>query len=448
MSHKEHIPKDNENAVIIGGGIGGLVLALALKVRTPLHPVIYEQATSFDDNAGGAIGLYPNGLRVLRDIDQGLFENVTSNGLDYVYRRWKRHDGTEIACAKEHLLNPDDQELQSLGIRRWRLQKVLLEYVEKFKIRVIFGKRLDSIRLASGSSNAGQAIDLNFVDGLSFQSKLVFGADGIKSKVREYIAGKVDALYTGTTCLMGTNPSPRNERGICFPSSATTNCHGCFYPSGPNEQVFQMYFQQPENPEAWGTLSPVEAEAECQRLIQTLKQDGWADEFIQPLKGAENVIRVGLRARDPLDKWYSKCAVLLGDAAHPPVPYIGQGAMMAIEDAGSLALILSKMCFSQSGEIIYDNLEKAFAFYENHRIPRVGKVLGFSKDLGKMQQERAAATAKENWIDIKSWINRAMREWSIWAQVQIYGTLPVMFEGARYDYKSHLEPLLDEQIIK
>jgi salicylate hydroxylase len=59
---------------------------------------------------------------------------------------------------------------------------------------------------------------------------------------------------------------------------------------------------------------------------------------------SKSVIRVGLRARDPVPKWVEGRCILLGDAAHPPVPYIGQGAMMAFEDAGIAAVLLKQFC--------------------------------------------------------------------------------------------------------
>ena len=109
--------------VIVGGGIGGLVLALCLdqvynhdhnnnsttKKRLPIH--IYESTTAYTANAGGAIGLYPNGLRVLRNLNDtapNLLTRVREAGCDYIYRRWMRHDGLEVAVAREDELLPND----------------------------------------------------------------------------------------------------------------------------------------------------------------------------------------------------------------------------------------------------------------------------------------------------------------------------------------------------
>ena len=100
------------------------------------------------------MGLYANGLRVLRDISPELLATVREQGYDYVYRRWQRHDGTEVACAKEDVLT-DDPELQSLGIRRWKLQKILLDAVAAAKVveaePVLHGRRRAAARRASST---------------------------------------------------------------------------------------------------------------------------------------------------------------------------------------------------------------------------------------------------------------------------------------------------------
>lgn len=82
-------------------------------------------------------------------------------------------------------------------------------------------------------------------------------------------------------------------------------------------------------------MNPEEGAKECHDLVKTLKEDGWDQRFTDPLLAADSVLRVGLRARQPIPVWHANGKVsgqprivLLGDAAHPPVPYIGQGAMV------------------------------------------------------------------------------------------------------------------------
>ena len=283
--------------LIAGAGIGGLCLALALQKHCGLAGSdieVYEQSRAFNDNAGGAVGLYANGLRVLRDISPDLLASVRSVGYDYIYRRWLRHDGTEVACAREDALT-DDPELQSIGIRRWKLQKALFDAAVAAGIVVHFRKRTECVEPLEGPHGS---VKVSFADGTCRKARVVFGADGLKSKVRDAVVGKLSAEFTGVTCLMGAAKVPRPVRGICFPSSATTKNHGCFYPTATDEQIFQLYFPAKTMEEAWGTLSPEEGRLACAELAEKLRADGWDEPFLAPLQAADSVIKVGLFARE------------------------------------------------------------------------------------------------------------------------------------------------------
>ena len=113
--------------VIAGAGIVGLVLALALRTHVGVVAEVYDSAEEFRDDVGAGMGMYPNGLRVLRDIGIDLFRSVVGGGYPYLYRRWDRHDGTEATVAKEVALSKEGGggELRSFGIRRSRLQREL-----------------------------------------------------------------------------------------------------------------------------------------------------------------------------------------------------------------------------------------------------------------------------------------------------------------------------------
>ena len=172
-------------------------------------------------------------------------------------------------------------------------------------------------------------VELSFLSGTKFTADLVFGADGVKSKIRDAVLGekREEPEYTGVTCLMGSAPMPRPVRGICFPSSTSSRCHMCTYPTGTDETIFQIYFPTPvENPENWGVLSPEQEKKEVAELAEKLKTDGWAEQFVAPIENATpgSIVRVGLRARDPCSTWVKGKIVLLGDAAHPPVSVLSR----------------------------------------------------------------------------------------------------------------------------
>jgi 2-polyprenyl-6-methoxyphenol hydroxylase-like FAD-dependent oxidoreductase len=403
-----------------------------------------------------------------------------------------RHDGTEVCVAKEEELlkdcNDDDTtHLHSLGIRRWKYQKILYDACVKVGIIVHLGKRLIKVTSLDRDSISTELqllpmTKLEFLDKSTITCSLLIGADGLNSTCRRYVSNPLSPtiypepeeyvpIYTGVTCLMGCANVPF-IRGICFPSSATTKCHGCFYPThvppttttttdeqGENndenenekhEMIFQLYFPSPiERPDQWRTLTPDEAKIEGRELAARLRNDGWDEMFLTPLEhdSLTGVLRVGIRNREALTSWHVPKpngptvgpVVLLGDAAHPPVPYIGQGAMMATEDAGTLALVLKEYCplvsstattTTTGGTSMLDlsNFSKAMDTYEQLRVGRVTGVLGASVELGKTQQKRADSKLYNLW-----------RELSIKTQVWLHGTLPVMRLGAAFDYRAKVQ---------
>jgi salicylate hydroxylase len=222
---------------IVGGGIVGLVLAIGLKKHLNLTPEIFEAAHEFVDDVGAGMGIYPNGLRVLRDLSPDLFDAVKNAGHPYLYRRWERHDGTEVAVAEENVLSDRDDNMQTIGIRRWRLQKVLYDTVCDMGIPIHFAKRTKSVQTRPDGT-----VEILFEDGTTRLTQILFGADGSKSKVRESVAECGAKLeYTGVTCLMGiADDTQCTARGICLPSSTTSHCHGAFFPTGEYEQCFQV----------------------------------------------------------------------------------------------------------------------------------------------------------------------------------------------------------------
>jgi 2-polyprenyl-6-methoxyphenol hydroxylase-like FAD-dependent oxidoreductase len=303
----------------------GLVFAMAIKKHCGITPEIYEKATQFYDDVGAALGMYPNGLRVIRDIDPDLLTAIREAGAPYVYRRWERHDGTEVAAAEESELTDGDDELSSIGIRRWKLQKVLYNAAMDMGIPFHFKKATKDVIVREDD-----LVEVVFEDGTRRTTQLLFGCDGAHSMVRQVMAeGATTLEYTGVTCLMGIADCAATVKGITHPSSPTTGCHSEYFPTGPNEQCFQIYWPIPveqANRSNWGNLSDQMSKKECRDLARRLEDDGWHERFIEPLYRVTHAVRVGFALMKPrLKQWAygkNKRVVLVGDAAHPPVPYM------------------------------------------------------------------------------------------------------------------------------
>jgi 2-polyprenyl-6-methoxyphenol hydroxylase-like FAD-dependent oxidoreductase len=308
-----------------GGGIVGLVFAMAVKKHCGIECEIYEKAAKFYDDVGAGLGMYPNGLRVIRDIDPELLKGIQAAGHPYVYRRYERHDGTEIATAKEDELTEGDWELSSIGIRRWKLQKVLYNAAFEMGIPFHFHKGTKDVIVREDG-----LVDVVFEDDSRRTTQLLFACDGAHSKVRDVMAGGATTLeYTGVTCLMGMADYSSELDGICFPTSHTTGCHSVYFPTGPQEQCFQVHWPIPKeqaNSSNWGNLSDKMSKKECHDLAKRLEKDGWHQRFIEPLYHVTHAVRVGFALMNPrLSQWAygkGKRVVLVGDAAHPPVPYM------------------------------------------------------------------------------------------------------------------------------
>ena len=435
-------PAPAAEILIAGGGIVGLVLALAIEKYVHITPEIYEQAEGFEPDVGAGMGLYANGLRVLRDLDPQLLQEIQACGYPYLYRHFERHDGTSVVVADESVLGSttsrsDDDDtssadatsdsssettkkggLQTMGIRRWKLQQALHEAVKKAGIPIHFGKKVQAVE-----TPANGMTEVIFTDGSKRQTKLLLGADGGRSAVRSAMLlketfstkpydddNKMPTLdYTGVTCIMGVAENTNGRRGISFPISDTTKCHGAFYPTGESEQCFQFHIPVPakkkcdKNDDAacqdscWGNLSQQVSRDECGKLAEILQADGWdEDKFLTPLRGVTKAVRVGFCTLTPeLKKWSfpnsqgQSRTILVGDAAHPPVPYIGQGSQQGMEDAATLALLLQEFCLDFQGKLDLTNIDHAVKIYESIRIPRVKEILGNAHFWGNMQQKRA-----------------------------------------------------------
>jgi len=324
--------KQTEPKIIIAGaGIVGLTLALALKKNIGIKPTMYEKASAFHDNIGASMSLYPNGLRVIRDINPILLEKVRDSGCSYSFRKSERHDGTEYAVADEKAsMEHIDEDLHSMGISRWRLHKILYETCLDEGISIHFSKKVNDVK------ELGEAgVKILFQDGQDVVADILFAADGLNSVVRK-IFTKGDLKYTGTTCIMGTSIMPHRAEGISLVTSTTTKCHGASFPThrGENEQCFQFHIPCAEVSEAssrnWGTLTQDEGQKEIKLLETKLQEDNWDCKYVDLLKNVKQCVKIGILSLEKdLDRlvFTKDCRVILcGDAkGHPPLPYLGQG---------------------------------------------------------------------------------------------------------------------------
>lgn len=326
-----HIGRPNLRIAIVGGGIGGLTLALALRQRG-IEADVYEQAPQLTE-IGAAVALSANATRELRRL--GVLDTIAAASTEpseLIHRSWQ--DGRRIAAFPVHhgLAYQSRFGAPYFGIHRADLQKALGGALAGAGLHL--GHRL------VGMSEHGEALRLDFANGQSVEADLVIGADGVRSLVRRYVTGGEDAIYSGTSAFRGIVPVDRlpslpDPQAIQFWMGP--DAHLLHYAIGGRGQDVN-FFAVVEGPAAWPHPT-WQAPVTQDEALAAFR--GWHPAVSEMIGAVEHTVRWGLFTVRPLLNWSRGRAVILGDAAHAMVPHHGQGANTTIEDAITLAEMLS-----------------------------------------------------------------------------------------------------------
>src|SRR3954451_2451507 len=334
---------------IVGAGIGGLSLALALRERG-LTADVYEQAAELTE-IGAAIALSANATREYARL--GLLDELSAASTmptELIYRHWR--DGSRIAA---HPVARDDSYVRRFGapyfgIHRADLQKTLSGAVGGTNLHL--GCRLVNI------VEDAHSVVLQFANGREERADIVVGADGVRSTVRRWVTGADDAVYSGTSAFRGIVPTD-NLPSLPDPHAIQfwmgPDAHLLHYAIGGGGE-YVNFFAVVETPRIWlhdGTVTDVHED------VPVASFRGWHPAVTEMIRAAESPIRWGLFTVRPLLRWYRGRVVILGDAAHGMLPHQGQGANTSIEDAFALAAFLT-----EPGR---DDLDTTFSRYQSMR---------------------------------------------------------------------------------
>lgn len=335
---------------IIGGGIGGLTLGLALR-RHGVRARIYEQAPELGE-VGAAVALAANGTRILRQLGLGpALEPAGTVPSELVYRHWTGHR------LVSHPVGPGYENRFGApfwGVHRARLQQALAEAWGTEDLHL--GKELTDVELL------GDRNRLSFADGSTTTATLVVGADGIRSRIRARVCDETP-VYSGTSGFRGlvprsTLPDLPDPDAVQFWMGP--DAHLLHYAIGDVVNFLAVI----EGPARWQHPTGT-APAQPGELAAAFH--GWHPAVTQMLEAVPQSPRWGLFALPPLRRWSADRMVLLGDAAHAMLPHHGQGANQTLEDAAVLADLL--------GAVTDDaDLPAALAGYERRRRPRTRAV--------------------------------------------------------------------------
>src|ERR1700692_1378310 len=336
---------------IVGGGIGGLTLAAALRQRG-VEAHVYEQAPERAE-IGAAVALSANSTRELGRL--GILDAlaaVSTEPSELLFRNWR--DGSRIAAHPVH----ETMNYQGIfgapyyGIHRADLQRLLSGALGGAGLHL--DHRLTEIR------DLGGATGLSFANGRAVEADLVVGADGVRSLVRRFITGRDDTVYSGTSAFRGivpvaklpTLPDPKAIQFWMGPDA-----HLLHYAIGDDAE-YVNFFAVVEYPKVWPHadkwLEPIEPGEAVAAFAD------WHPAVIE-MVAHHLPVRWGLFGTRPLLHWYRGGVVILGDAAHAMLPHHGQGANTTIEDAITLAELLPGTAPGGLGRMLaqYQSLRRA-----------------------------------------------------------------------------------------
>jgi salicylate hydroxylase len=343
---------------VVGGGIGGLTAAVAL-LQAGLDVRVYEQARVVSA-VGAGIQLAPNCARILGRL--GLLpavQRVAVRPTAFEFRRWD--DGRLLSETPLGDTVEGTYGAPYYNAHRADLAAVLADAVPADRVEV--GRR------CVGVDHRGERAEVRFADGSSVVADVVVGADGIHSAVRQALFGTEQARFTGHVAYRGLIPADRVahlglERRCTVRLGPGAHFVHYFVAAGRLLNVVCVAEERLWRRESWTDRADL---AEVRAAFQ-----GWHP-LVQGIVAALDApLKWALFDRKPLPRWSDGAVTLLGDAAHPMLPYGAQGFAQAVEDAAVLAACL----------VAESDVAPALARYESARRGRAARVQAMSRANG------------------------------------------------------------------
>ena len=329
---------------IIGGGIGGLTTALALR-HYGFEPEVFEQAPALLD-VGAAIAIWPNAMRVLTRLN--LADKILEQAGVMDEIRWLDQHGKSI-----NRVSIKDPRFPAVALHRADLQHTLLTALPQSSIHL--GHALVD------HTQHGEKMIAKFTGGHSIESDFLIGADGIHSRIRSQFLNDNDPVFRGYTVWRGISPTIPSA----IPSTAAIELHGRGkrFGLGPVGHGRLGW---------WATAN----DANTDDLSSLFA--GWYQPVLELIEATppSSILKTGAFDRPSNRNWGRGRMTLLGDAIHPTTPNLGQGGCLAMEDAMVLA-----RCFEK-----YGASEEALRRYERARYKRTAAVSRYSRYYGAVGQ--------------------------------------------------------------
>ncbi len=356
--------------MIIGAGIAGLTAAIALD-RAGINVQVVERATALTQ-AGTALSLWPNALAALEHI--GLRQQVSSIGVTEPEGVVRDSSGKVLITVNQNLLSPDRRS-QTLIVRRTDLQHLLLDACSHISVRL--NTPAERLKVERGSA----IVDL--VGGESLRASVVLACDGIRSIARPLV-NNPQLAYRGRTSWRAVLDNAPD----LAPAAVLTVGGGNQFIAGPlRDRAVYWAADVGLKEGANGTMT------DRKGFLMSVFAS-WHNPIPELIELTDNDQLVIADFYDSVPRKLTAGRVaLLGDAAHPMTPDLGQGACQGIEDAVVLAACMTS---------IHDPTS-ALAKYESLRLPRVRHIVRGSRRLGQLATSKSPLV-----VDVRNFVSRHM----------------------------------------
>jgi len=353
---------NKHSAIVVGAGIGGLAAALAL-AREGQTVDLLEQSSEIGE-IGAGLQLAPNAFAALDALGVGAAVRGASVFTDELVMM-DAIDGATVGAFpvgeafRQRFGNP------YAVVHRADLHTAILESVRREP-----GIRLHTSARATAFDLSGAAASVTTADGRRFSAAAVIGADGVRSALREQLIGDA-ARVSGHVVYRAVVPYERMPADLRINAPvlwAGPNCHLVHYPLRSGHQYNLVVTFHSREQEQWGVTDG--SRAEVLSYFQ-----GIHPRPRQLLECPDSWRRWATADREPVAKWGGDNATLLGDAAHPMMQYLAQGACAALEDAVTLGEAL-RACDR--------DWQAAIALYERSRITRTARIVLSVREMGRL----------------------------------------------------------------
>jgi 2-polyprenyl-6-methoxyphenol hydroxylase-like FAD-dependent oxidoreductase len=379
--------------LIAGGGIGGLAVAAAL-AKVGIHADLYEQGAELRE-VGAGVGLWSNALASLDQLGAG--DDIRAATVPIRILAAAASDGRVTTTIRLDDLGAEFAEASCRVVARPVLLAALARQVPAERVHT--GSRVVA------AESAGNAVVVRLHSGWAEEGDLLIGADGLHSVVRSMVVGEDNIRYAGQTCFRGlatlSSANPRELREIHGRGQRGAVC-----PIDGHHVYWWVAHNAPVN-----EIVPPELRKEM--LLDRYR--GWPfglpDAIAATAEGG--ILQNDLVDRKPARRYARGRVVLVGDAAHPTTPNLGQGANMAVDDAIVLARALRDE----------DTVPAALARYERERMERTGLIVKRSWAFGRPFLWKSRPAVKLREVILRRTPARAMTDLLRWQILENVGPL-------------------------